>query len=71
MKIKEILSQHRRDFTAIYVCEHCGHEYKGSGYDDEHFHKNVIPDKKCPECGKKADENYRPLTTKYPDGTTI
>lgn len=26
MKIKEIISQNRRDFTAIYQCEHCGHE---------------------------------------------
>lgn len=28
MKIKEIKSQHRRDFFAIYVCEHCGNETK-------------------------------------------
>jgi len=29
MKIKKIVSQHRRDFIAIYECEHCGHEEKG------------------------------------------
>lgn len=31
MKIKKITSQHRRDFQAIYVCEHCGDEHTGSG----------------------------------------
>ena len=67
MKIKEIKSQHRRDFTAIYVCEHCGHEEEGYGYDDTNFHQNVIPNTKCGKCGKKAPDNYRPLTTKYPD----
>lgn len=65
MKIKEILSQDRRDFQAIYVCEHCGHEEKGNGYDDDHFHRNVIPNKKCKECGEKAPADYRPLGTKY------
>lgn len=71
MKIKEITTQNRRDFRAIYVCEHCGHEEKGYGYDDMHFHKNVIPEKKCSKCGEKAPKDYRPLTTKYPDGVTV
>lgn len=43
MKIKNIVSQYRRDFQAIYECEHCGHTKEGSGYDDENFHQNVIP----------------------------
>lgn len=34
MRIKEILWQHRRDFTAIYECEHCGHTHKSKGYED-------------------------------------
>lgn len=71
MKIKTILSQHRRDFRAIYVCEHCGHEVEMGGYDDANFHKNVIPNMECKECGKKADENYRALATKYPEGYQI
>lgn len=71
MKIKTILSQHRRDFTAIYECQHCGHTLESTGYDDQNFHKNVIPDWACPKCNKKADENYRALTTKYPDGFVI
>lgn len=54
MRIKKKLSQHRRDFTAIYECDHCGFEKQGSGYDDTHFHQNVVPNWACPECGKKA-----------------
>ena len=71
MKIKEIVSQNRRDFEAIYECEHCGDTYKRGGYDDAYFHNNVIPKMKCMKCGKTADENYRPLTTKYPEGYQI
>jgi ribosomal protein L37AE/L43A len=71
MKIKRIVSQHRRDFSAIYECEHCGHEEKGSGYDDTYFHSGVIPAMKCEKCGKKADSDYRPLTPKHPDGVTV
>jgi len=65
MKIKTILSQHRRDFKAIYECEHCGFTFTRSGYDDHNFHHNVIPSWECKECGKKAEENYRPLEPKY------
>ena len=71
MKIKEILSQNRRDFRAIYACEHCGYEMERSGYDDTYFHNNVIPAMKCPKCDKVAPEGYRPLTTKYPDSEII
>ena len=67
MKIQKILSQNRRDFRAIYECEHCGHTETGYGYDDANFHNNVIPDKQCKKCGKKAPSDHRPLTTKYPD----
>jgi len=71
MKIKKILNQHRRDFTAIYECEHCGHTDKSYGYDDSNFHHNVIPDMICEKCGKKSDDSYRPLTTKYPDDMQV
>ena len=71
MQIKRIVSQNRRDFTAIYECEHCGHEYEGSGYDDSYFHRQVIPEKKCPKCNKAAGNDYRALTTKYPDGFQV
>lgn len=66
MKIKTILSQSRRDFTATLECEHCGHQqHLSTGYDDANYHQNVIPQFDCAQCGKKAPENYRPLTTKY------
>lgn len=71
MKIQTILSQHRRDFTAIYECENCQATEEGQGYDDAHFHNNVIPNKLCKVCGKKSPENYRPLATKHPEGATI
>lgn len=54
MRIKTKISQHRRDFRAVYVCEHCGHEMESHGYDDAYFHQNVIPDMRCGECGRKA-----------------
>lgn len=71
MRIKEITSQSRRDFQAVYVCEHCGNEVKMGGYDDDNFHVNVIPNMKCKACGKTASDTYRPLATKYPEGMQI
>ena len=66
MKIKKILSQHRRDFKAIYECEHCEHTHEDTGYDDTHFHKHVIPAMKCKECGKKAPADFQPRSPKHP-----
>tara|TARA_R110002012_G_scaffold65801_1_gene172563 strand:+ start:53 stop:268 length:216 start_codon:yes stop_codon:yes gene_type:complete len=71
MHIKEIISQHRRDFKAVYKCGHCGAEHTSSGYDDHNFHVNVIPAMECGECGKTADENYKPRATKYPAGMQV
>ena len=71
MKIEKILHQHRRDFRAIFKCEHCGYEMERAGYDDANFHNNVIPKIPCPECGKVASEDYRPLAPKYPEGMQV
>lgn len=71
MRIKRFISQHRRDFTAVYECEHCGYEEEGAGYDDAYFHNKVIPNKVCPKCGKKAREDYRPFAPKYPEGVQL
>lgn len=66
MTIKEILSQNRRDLYVDLICEHCGHIDKNvSGYDDDNFHKNVIPDMICGNCGEKASVDYRPFRPKY------
>jgi len=71
MHIQKIVSQNRRDFEAVYTCEHCGHTEKGFGYDDANFHYNVVPKMVCHECGKAADDTYRPLETKYPEGYQV
>lgn len=67
MKIKKFTSRSRRDFYAIYECEHCGYEKESSGYDDNYFHTEVIPNMICKKCGKKSSENYTPLQTRYPE----
>jgi len=66
MKIKSIHRQHRRDFYATYECEHCGHTVKATGYDDDNFHQNVIPQMLCGQCGKSAGDDYVAWTPKYP-----
>ena len=71
MKIKAIIRQSRRDFQALYECEHCGDVVQKNGYDDTNFHHNVIPNMICHRCGQIADDNYRPLETKYPAGMVI
>lgn len=71
MHIKKIISQHRRDLAVIYECEHCGHSFQGSGYDDANFHNNAVPTFKCEKCEKTADESYRPLTPKYQDSYQV
>ena len=71
MKIKKITSRNRRDFHAVYVCEHCGFECEDYGYDDDYFHNHVIPNKVCPKCGKKAPETYKPETPLYPADMTV
>jgi predicted RNA-binding Zn-ribbon protein involved in translation (DUF1610 family) len=75
MKIKKINSQHRRDFHADFECEGCGYIEKNKyGYDDFHFHNNVIPSMICPDCGESSKSlgvDYRPLATKYPEGFQV
>lgn len=71
MKIKKIKNRIRRDFTAIYECEHCSYTYEGYGYDDSHFHANVIPNMECKKCGLKSPTDYIPLKTKYPDSAVV
>ena len=71
MRIVEIESRNRRDFYAIYECEHCGTRTTGSGYDDEYFHKNVIPNIVCKACGKKSPSSYEPRATKYSEDTVV
>jgi primosomal protein N' len=71
MRISKILSQNRRDFYALYVCEHCGHVEEASGYDDHNFHAGVIPAMECKKCGKTAPEDFEPVTPLYPEGVQL
>lgn len=67
MKINKIISQHRRDFVAELECESCGTcETLTNGYDDDNYHRNVIPKMKCKSCGEVSPDEYRPLTTQWP-----
>lgn len=71
MKIKKKLSQHRRDFTAVYECDHCGETETSSGYDDSYFHSQVIPNMKCKSCGKTSKDGYEPIATKYAEHEVV
>lgn len=71
MRIKEKLSQHRRDFRAIYECEHCGNEVRDYGYDDANFHQNVIPAMKCAECGRDGLESGPTSAADVPAGVIL
>lgn len=71
MKIQRIISQHRRDFMAIFECEHCGHTKEQRGYDDAYYHNSVIPKMKCEKCGKMTGGDYQPVPTKYPEGIQV
>ena len=60
MKIKEILSEHGNDFTAMMECEHCGTEKKNPyGYHDNNYHARVIPSMHCPSCDKNRAGELR------------
>lgn len=72
MKIQRITRQNRRHFIAIMECEHCGAlDINRYGYDDDNYHRNVIPNMECKRCGKTAGEDYRPLGTKYAEGVQV
>lgn len=70
MRIQEITSRNRRDFQAIYVCQHCDHTKKGYGYDDSYFHDSIIPKMECEKCGKDGGK-YTPFATKYADNQIV
>lgn len=56
MKIVKMLSQHRRDFRALFECENCGEQIERGGYDDRFYHDNVIPKMECENCGKSRND---------------
>jgi C4-type Zn-finger protein len=63
MKILEVLSTHRNDFTARMECEHCGSKQKlSTGYNDANYHERVIPGLRCETCGKNRAGEVAPVT---------
>ena len=74
MQIVKYTFWSRRDFHAIYECENCGYQKEDYGYDDRHFHDNVIPNMKCEKCGKSRNDlgiKYEPTPTKYAEWEVI
>lgn len=50
MKIKKYTYSSRNDFKAVFVCEHCEHEFEKWGYSDSNYYNNVVPNALCPKC---------------------
>jgi len=66
MKILKFTCQHRHDFKATIKCEYCGHTQElAHGYDDDHYHNNVMPTITCESCG--CDRSGR-IPESNPDG---
>ena len=56
MKIIRQYNWNRRDFCYDMKCEHCDHIVKNrSGYDDDNYYNNVMPQIKCPKCNESSD----------------
>lgn len=76
MKVIKKYNQYRRDCRVDLECENCGHiETNKSAYDDRNFWDNVIPNRKCPKCGKTTNdidpEIRQKVKTKYPEGKQV
>lgn len=53
MEIKSLEACYGRDLYGWLVCEHCETPVKlVGGYDDNHWHDNVLPAYHCKTCGK-------------------
>ncbi len=56
MKITKTYNWNRRDFYFDATCEHCGAvEKDNSGYDDDNYYNNVMPNRKCKSCGESSN----------------
>jgi hypothetical protein len=75
MRICGILSQSRRDFTALMGCEGCGATEKlTTGYDDRYYHDEVIPAMVCKACGESRNSlgmTAAKTATRYAAGEVV
>lgn len=75
MHIIKFLSRHRRDFSAQLKCESCGAEDKlTTGYDDEYYHNEVLPNRRCPQCQESTNsigDNGIRTRPSQPDSTVM
>jgi hypothetical protein len=75
MKVIRRFDQYRRDLRIDLECEGCGaKELNCSAYDDRNFWDNVIPDKKCENCGKSTKDlggEAEIMPTRYPEGMQV
>jgi hypothetical protein len=75
MRVTRRYNQLRRDLDIDMECEGCGAtDSYSSAYDDRNFWDNVVPEFKCPNCGKSTkDLNLEPeiMPTKYPEGLQL
>ena len=55
-----------RTFTAIYRCEHCGHQQEAPGCDSQHFNESLVPEMACGSCEKNSLDSFEPLTPRHP-----
>ena len=69
MELKEKVSQYRRDTRIILSCQSCGHVTpEFTGYDDDNYYVNVIPNMKCEKCRKSSVDlgiKNKPVKLKY------
>lgn len=55
MKLGKTYNWNRRDFCFDASCEFCNAKQTNvSGYDDDNYYNNVIPNMKCNSCGKST-----------------
>lgn len=75
MKITKITNQYRRDFDADIKCEFCGNQEKlKGGYDDNYYHTQVLPDRKCDKCKQSTNSGGGTIDEpqlKYPEGLQV
>jgi len=75
MKVTNKYGQMRRDCYVDLECEGCGTVEKNlRAYDDRNMWDNVVPNYKCPKCGKSTNDlgvKKEHIETKYADYEVI